>query len=70
MSLMMMLPWWSIPVLSMSSAGALAGSLISFAISCRSMLSRTTMPCWSSIEVHSKQLAFLPPLMTSFDSSK
>ncbi len=70
MSSMMMVPSCVIPVLSMSSAGALTESLISVAISCRSMLSRTTIPCWSSIDVHSMQLAFLPPLMTSFVSSK
>ena len=70
MSSIITVPSWSIPVLSMSSAGALTESLISTESSCRSMLSRTTNPCWSSIEVHSKQVEFLPPLITSLDSSK
>ena len=70
MSSMMTVPSWSIPLLSMSSAGALTESLMSTESSCRSMLSRTTNPCWSSIDVHSKQVEFLPPLITSFDSSK
>ena len=46
-SSMITIPWWSIPVLSISNAGPLTGSLISVESNCRSMLSRATMPCWS-----------------------
>ena len=50
MSLIRMLPSWVSPLLSMSNAGPNAGSLISIAESCRSMLSLTTSPNWSSVD--------------------
>ncbi len=52
----------------MSNAGPLTGSLISIAESCRSILSLTTRPNWSSVDEHVTQLTFFPELLTSFDS--
>ena len=64
MSSIMTNPEKRLPVLSISTAGSLRDPCTLLDISCRSMLSFTTIPLWSPWEVQVWHVTFLPPLMT------
>ena len=64
MSSSITIPGNRFPVLSMSRAGSDSDPDTVVEISCKSMLSLTTIPLWSPSEEHVWHETFFPPLIT------